>query len=254
MNRQRLEDHRDIWRKKPQLALIYQKWFDDLLAALPGPNRVLEVGSGPGFFAAYAKHRSPDTAWLAMDILDAPGADIVGDGQRIPLRDHSVDALAGLDVLHHIGQPLLFFEEAARTLTRSGRLALIEPWVSVFSYPIYRWLHHEGCNLSLDPWNPFGMKNRGAKDAFQGDAAVVRQLVRRTPERKWLELGFSPPRVKLLNGFAYLLSGGFKPFSLIPAALVPAFSKLDDLLSKPSPYLAMRALVVWDRMGRQLND
>ncbi len=247
MSRNRLDEHRRIWQKKPALAKVYQKWFDELLAVLPSRARVLEVGAGPGFLSAYVRAQSPTIRWLTMDILETSWNDMVADAQRIPLRDRTLDALVGFDLLHHITRPASFFEQAAGVLVPGGRIAVVEPWVTALSYPIYRWLHHEGCNLRLDPWNPFAIAEGQASDAFLGDSAAVWRLVGRTSERKWRELGFLPPQVKTLNGFAYLLSCGFKEYSLLPASLVSTVTKLDELIAGVSPYLGMRALAVWER-------
>ena len=59
------------------------------------------------------------------------------------------------------------------------------------------------------------------KDPFDGNAAVPRALVRRTPAERWRALGFEPPRGTFLNGFAYLLTLGFRAGSLLPRPLAP---------------------------------
>ena len=92
-----------------------------------------------------------------------------------------MDSVLGIDVIHHLARPAAFFSEAARVLGPGGRLAVVEPWVTPFSFPIYRWLHQEGCRLDLDPWDPFGLGTLTSKEAFQGDGAVVWRLARTTP-------------------------------------------------------------------------
>jgi hypothetical protein len=124
---------------------------------------------------------------------------------------------------------------------------VVEPWVTPLSFPIYRWLHEEGCTLGLDPWDPFALKEGETKIAFEGDAAVVRRLVVTTSPQEWLSLGFRPPRLQILNGFAYLLSLGFKKGSLLPRRAAPILLRLDEGLKGAAPLLGMRALVVWER-------
>jgi SAM-dependent methyltransferase len=148
----------------------------------------------------------------------------------------------GLDVLHHLARPAAFFREAARVLRGEGRLALVEPWISLLSWVVYRFLHQEGCRLSVDPWEPFPA---GGKDSFDGDAAVPWKLVRATPAAGWAELGLRPPRVRRLNAFAYLLSLGFRPASLLPPPLVRPIRALDRLAGPAAPLTALRALVAW---------
>lgn len=247
MSRQVLDEHRRVWARKAVLGRIYGVWFDALLGALPARGRVLELGAGPGFLAPYARGRDPQIRWLASDLIDTPWNDLVADGLRLPVRTGALDAIAGLDLVHHLARPAAFFEEAARALRPRGRIAVVEPWVTPVSYPVYRWLHQEGCRLGLDPWDPFGRGPGELKDAFEGDAAVVFQLVRRTPKERWAALGFEPPRARILNGFAYLLSLGFKDTCLLPPPLLPLLLGLDRGLGWAAPAVGLRALVLWER-------
>lgn len=246
MSRERLLEHRRIWTEKPVLAKVYRPWFEALLVQIPPEGRALEVGAGPGFLADEARRARTDARLLAMDVLQVPWNDLVGDGLRLPVRSGRLQAVLGLDLVHHLARPAAFFSEVARVLGPGGRLAVVEPWVTPLSFPIYRWLHQEGCTLGLDPWDPFGV-GEGTKDAFDGDAAVVWSLVRRTSAPRWKELGFRPPRVRVLNAFAYLLSLGFKKASLLPTGFVPAVQALDEVTGFAAPLLGLRALAVWEK-------
>jgi SAM-dependent methyltransferase len=243
----RLAEHRRIWETKPVLARVYAVWFDALLASLPSRPRVVEVGAGPGFLSGHARRRAPGMPWVATDVLETPWNDLVADGLRLPFRARAFDAVVGLDLVHHLARPAAFFAEAARVLRPGGRVAVIEPWVTPLSYPVYRWAHHEGCTLGIDPWSPFGHEATEGKDPFQGDAAVLWRLVRVTPAARWRELGFEPPQVTRLNGFAYLLSLGFREGSLLPGTVVPALLKADRALAPLARFAGLRALAVWER-------
>ena len=149
----------------------------------------------------------------------------------------------GLDVLHHLAAPLDFFREAAHALAAGGRIALVEPWITAFSWPIYRFVHQESCRLSVDPWKPFPA---GGKDSFDGDAAVPWKMARDTPAERWSELGLRPPHVVRLNAFAYLLSLGFRPASLLPAGSARALIAADRATRPLAPLTALRAVLTWD--------
>jgi hypothetical protein len=116
------------------------------------------------------------------------------------------------------------------------------------SYPIYRFLHQEGCTLGLDPWNPFRLGEGEGKDAFEGDAAVPWRLVRKTPSSTWADLGFDPPQVRIFNCFAYLLSLGFKEGNLLPRGAARFFLDLDRLSGAAAGGLGLRALLTWNRL------
>lgn len=246
MSRERLDEHRRIWAGKPVLEGVYAPWFDVLLAQAGTGQRVLEIGAGPGFLGAHARRRRPDLRWIASDIIGAPWNDVAADAGRLPFRSGSFDAVVCLDLVHHLARPRDFFAEAARVLVPGGRLAAVEPWVTPMSYPIYRWLHDEGCDLGIDPWDPFARSGE-AKEAFEGNGALTWRVVRSGTAAEWARLGLGPPRVRLLNSFGYLLSLGFRPGSLLPKALVPLVHLVDRATTPVAPLTAMRAEIVWTR-------
>jgi SAM-dependent methyltransferase len=248
VSREQLNRHRRLWTEKPVLAEVYSVWFNMLLEVAPETGRVVEVGSGPGLLSAEARRRRPGVRWIATDLLEVPWNDVVADGHVLPFRDGSADAIVGLDVVHHLASPAAFFRETARVLRPGGRLAVVEPWISPFSFAIYRLFHQERCSLRLrDPWQPFADAGAAAKDAFEGDAAVLPALVRSTSPERWRELGLAPPEIRLLNAFAYILSLGFRDASLLPRRLAGTFIGLDERTSALGSLLALRALAVWRR-------
>lgn len=248
MSIEKLEEHRRLWEEKPLLRRVYAVWFDSLLEAQPQGARVLELGAGPGLLAGYARERRPDLRWTASDILPAAWNDVAANALRLPFGPGVFDGVVGLDVLHHLARPAAFFEEVARVLSPTGTLTMVEPWVTPFSYPIYRWLHPEGCRLSIDPWAPFGAGEQ--KDAFDGDGAIVWKLIRRSPPERWAALGLTAPRTSLFTGFAYLASLGFREGSLVPDRAGPALLGLDRGARVMAGWLGMRVRAVWRRAAR----
>jgi len=246
MSLERLREHRSVWQAKAVLGDVYAVWFDQILEATRESRRVVEVGAGPGFLAEYARRRRPGQLWVSTDLLPTGWNDLAADALSLPFRDGAVDAVVGLDVLHHLAEPRRFFQEAARILEPGGVMALVEPWVTPLSYPIYRWLHREGCDLGLDPWQPFGPDLKD-KAAFEGNAAVPWRILRRSGDASWRELGLLPPRLEALNGFGYLLSLGFFRKSLLPRRLAAPLLALDRALKPAAGWLGMRVLAVWRR-------
>jgi SAM-dependent methyltransferase len=238
--------HRVVWAAKPVLARIYSVWFERILAQIPSAVGVLEVGAGPGFFSQHARQTRPDLHWIASDYLHVRGNDLVADALRLPVRDSAVGAVVGFDVVHHLVAPATFFREAARVLQPGGQVLLVEPWLSVLSYPLYRLFHHERCRLTIDPWRPFGAEDTHSKETFDGDAAVAWKMIRVATPALWRDLGLCPPEVEALNGFAYLASLGFYGPSLWPRnASVGSLIRLDRWLRPLSSWIGLRALLTW---------
>lgn len=46
---------------------------------------------------------------------------------------------------------------------------MVEPWITVPSYLLYRYFHHEDCSLAVDVRRPFGELD---KEVFDGNAAI----------------------------------------------------------------------------------
>lgn len=237
--------HRRIWEQKSILRRVYNEEFFARLLAFRKPNGLsVEVGAGPGFFKQFA----PDI--VSTDLIWCPWLDAIADAQQLPFRSNSVANVFGLDMLHHLATPMTFLGEVSRVLVPGGRLILVEPWITPFSYFIFRFLHQERCDLSETPWivNPSGEALE--KLAFDGNQAIPYLLF--GPRHRSSTLG-SLPELKLLALepfclFAYLLSGGFKPMNLLPESLYPALSKFERATSPLwRRVAALRVLLVLEK-------
>jgi len=238
--------HRRIWEQKPVLRRIYnEEFFARLLSFRKKGDLSVEVGAGPGFF----KQALPSV--LSTDLVWCPWLDIVADAQRLPFRDSSVANLFGLDVLHHLAAPMSFLLEARRVLIPGGRLILVEPWITPFSYLIYRCFHQEECDLSARPWECAEVQPPSGKRAFDGNQAIPYLLFgpRHHRSQTFGSLpGFTPLAIEPFCLFAYLLSMGFKPTSFLPEFLYSAVSKIEKAtLPLWRPGAALRVFLVLEK-------
>jgi SAM-dependent methyltransferase len=64
---------------------------------------------------------------IALDVVFAPGLDVVADGCALPLQSASVDAITLIEVLEHIANPLRLLCESGRALRHGGHLCLTAP-------------------------------------------------------------------------------------------------------------------------------
>lgn len=218
--------HRNIWEQKPVLRRIYN---DEFFARFVAQRKVngfsIEVGAGPGFF----KQFFPSV--ISTDLISCPWLDTVADAQQLPFRSASVANIFGLDTLHHLAAPMELLREASRILVPGGRLILIEPWITPFSWIIFRFFHQERCDLSDIPWAHPDPHPATKKLAFDGNQAIPYLLFGPRNRSDTLQ---PLPQFKLITLepfclFAYLLSGGFNHSSLLPQSLYPLVSKFEKL-------------------------
>jgi SAM-dependent methyltransferase len=216
--------HRRVWEEKPILRRVYnEEFFARLLAFRRADGLSVEVGAGPGFF----KQVAPDI--ISTDLIWCPWLDAIADAQKLPFRDASLSNVFGLDMLHHLEAPMTFLSEVARVLAPGGRLIFIEPWITPFSYLIFRFLHQERCDLSETPWVADAADANSGKMAFDGNQAIPFLLFGTKHQSRTLA---SLPTLKIVALepfclFAYLLSGGFKPMNLLPESLYGAVATFE---------------------------
>ena len=194
------------------------------MAAQCVPGRTLEIGGGSGNFKEYAADV------IASDIAFAPWLDLVADAQRLPAAAGSLANIVMFDVLHHIEFPRAFFAEAARVLLPGGRIVMVEPAITLASWPFYRFVHPEPVNMGEDPLRD-GRPEPG-RDPFEANQAFPTLLATRHRQRfaaLFPRLGLV--RVEWLSLFAYPLSGGFRPWSAIPAGMVGELLRVEAALA-----------------------
>jgi SAM-dependent methyltransferase len=227
--------HRAAWEARPELRAVYRVWFDRLLEAAGVRRPVVEVGAGPGFF----KEAAP--ALVATDVMPGLAVDVRCDAGVLPFRSGSVGAIVMVDTLHHLPRPLDFLSEASRSLAPGGRIAMIEPWITLPSWILYRFFHHERCRLGVDAAQPFGSD---AKAALDGNAAIPYLVLARLGDAG---LPLHLVRAEPFVGLPYLATFGFR----ISRALPPLVQRLagagEAALQPLGRWLATRIFVVLEK-------
>ena len=218
-----------MWKEKPVLKIVYDDFYDRIVA-LCNPGRTIEIGGGIGNL----KQRLTDI--VATDVQFAPWLDCVADAQALPFSDSSVANIVMVDVLHHVEFPVKFFREAQRVLQPGGRIIMIEPAVTWGSTLFYRLLHHEPVRTSADPLIDGTPDSH--RDPYASNQAIPTLIATKYLDR--FRQAFPVLKVTRTDWFSFLvypLSGGFKPWSLIPSevarrllgferAIEPAFGKI----------------------------
>jgi SAM-dependent methyltransferase len=228
-------------RQNALLEAIYQSVYTKLAAEVPAREypRLLELGSGGGFFRDFAPHA------ITSECARVTGIDRVVDACRITehFEEASLDAIAAFNVFHHLPDATGFLQGASSVLRPGGRIALVEPWFTPVGQWFYRGIHHEPSILDADDWNIVGEGRLGGANSRlptsvfrDSDDRFAREfpkltIVKREPFHKWL----------------YLVSGGLRLNTRVPRALARRLVRLDQRVDRGNRLFGLFALIVVDR-------
>jgi len=218
--------HREMLGRHPALRAVYAHWGRGIrsqLADVPGIN--VELGCGCG---AMSEHLP---GFEHTDLYPHDWVDRVVDAQAMPYDAGSCANLVAVDMLHHLPDAAAFFREVTRVLAPAGRLVLLEPLVTPYSYLVYKLFHHEPVDMSADPFGPVS-----TVDPESGEACntAIPTLVfgrgRKAFERRFVGLRIAGFR--RLDAVVYPLTGGFSRATRVPAAWVDRLMSVEDRLTK----------------------
>src|SRR5262245_57660701 len=78
-----------VIQNKPFLRKIYAEWYQIISSRIPaGEGRVLEIGSGAGYFAEFV----PEA--IQSEVFFCRNASIIADARQLPFQNHSLKAIA----------------------------------------------------------------------------------------------------------------------------------------------------------------
>lgn len=236
--------HRDRWKTKKSIRLLYRDFHRQLLESCP-EGTVLDIGGG----TAHIKESRRNI--VSADILRFPGIDVVADAHQLPFADGVFAGAVMLDVLHHLERPIDFLKEASRVLKPGGRLVMMEPAMTTLARRFYHHFHEEPVEMDADPFAPVSINPN--RDPFDSNQAIPSLLFATAAARQRVEETIPSLRVQSVRWLSYLaypLSGGFQKWSLIPAALVrPVLAVEAKMPEAVGRHFAFRMLVVVERLG-----
>jgi SAM-dependent methyltransferase len=131
------------------LLFWYRELYRDQFRELPSPATlsILEVGSGTSPLQQFL------SSVVTSDVLDLDYLDLVFDCHQIDkldaIKDNSLDVITLTNVLHHLKSPIAFLNSGAAKLKPGGKVIATEPYFSVLSSFIFKYLHHEPVDFRI---------------------------------------------------------------------------------------------------------
>jgi SAM-dependent methyltransferase len=218
------------------LLFWYRELYRDQFKGFPDPAAlsVLEVGSG----TSPLKQFLPNV--VTSDVLGLDYLDLVFDCHEIDkfdgIRDGSLDVITLTNVLHHLKRPIEFLNRAANKLKRGGNVIATEPFFSILSTPIFKYLHHEPVDFGIS--EPELKSVRGplasANIALPWLIFFCRRDWADTVSENYDVANWS---VRFFSAVSYMATGGISHKVPIPAWLYRAFFPMDLFLSRCFPRL-----------------
>ena len=234
-----LNERKQIWKSKKILKRLYHNWYHMIGSALK-PGSILEIGGGSGNLKEFFPHA------VSSDILFSSWTDAVLDAHQLPFNNKTFDNIVLFDVLHHLNDPAQFFCEAQRVLKQKGRIVLSEPYISLASFFIYRFLHSEGLVWNINPFEKGCLDKNN--NYFHGNQAITTLMFERYKHRFVKDFtGLKIIKKERTDFIIYPLSGGFHNPNLCPLFLYSTLEFLEKILHPLNRFLAFRIFVVLEK-------
>jgi len=218
------------------LLFWYRELYGDQFKGFPDPAAlyVLEVGSG----TSPLKQFLPNV--VTSDVLELDYLDLVFDCHEIDtlddIRDGSLDVITLTNVLHHLKRPIEFLNRAANKLKPGGKVIATEPFFSLLSTPIFKYLHHEPVDFGIS--EPELKTVRGPLASANIALPWLIFFCRHDWADKVSEnYDVANCSVRFFSALSYMATGGISHKVPIPTWLYRAFFPMDLFLSRCFPRL-----------------
>jgi SAM-dependent methyltransferase len=235
-----LLNHKQIWDAKPILKKVYSIWYRTIVKDL-APGKTVELGAGTGNFKEFKNDV------ITSDIDKHDWLDMNFDAHVMPFEDGEIANLVLIDVLHHLANPVKFLDEAKRVLKTGGRIVMLEPYPSWFSYKIYKRFHEEPFIFDIDYFN---FKPTSNKSPWDSNQAIPYLLFFKFLDKfnNRFSNSLLIKKKELLSFVLYPATGGFEQKQMIPTWSVPIFRLIELILKPFAKWLAFRCYVVIEKI------
>jgi SAM-dependent methyltransferase len=218
------------------LLFWYRQLYRDQFRDFPNPAElsILEIGSGTSPLKQFLSNV------VTSDVLDLDYLDLVFDCHEIDkldaIKDESIDVITLTNVLHHLKSPIEFLNRAASKLKSGGKVIATEPFFSLLSTPIFKYLHHEPVDFHIS--EPELAEVQGPL----ASANIALPWLIFFRRREWLQrlnenfdvAGFS---ARPYSALSYMATGGISHRLPISRPVYRALFSIDRVVSRHFPSL-----------------
>src|SRR5262245_25720382 len=228
-NRARLDANKNLlfWYRE-----LYRDQFKDF--ANPAALSILEIGSGTSPLKQFLSNV------VTSDVLKLDYLDLVFDCHEIDkfdaIEDNSLDVITLTNVLHHLKSPIAFLNGAASKLKSGGKVIATEPFFSVLSTPIFKYLHHEPVDFRISE------PELGKEGGPLASANIALPWLIFFRRRDWLQrlsenFDVATLCTRPFSAVSYMATGGISRRLPVPYFFYRAFFLVDLTLSRCFPWL-----------------
>src|SRR5262249_32805393 len=226
-NRARLDANKNLlfWSRQ-----LYRDQFTDFPD--PGALSILEIGTGTSPLKQFLSNV------VTSDVLNLDYLDLLFDCHEIDkldaIEDNSLDVITLTNVLHHLKSPIAFLNRAASKLKSGGKVIATEPFFSVLSTAIFKYLHHEPVDFRISE------PELGEVHGPLASANIALPWLIFFQNREWrqrLNDNFDVPGLatRPFTALSYMVSGGISHRLPIPQFLYRMLFCVDFAISRRFP-------------------
>jgi hypothetical protein len=194
-------------------------------------KQILEIGAGAGMSKKFLK----DHEIFRTDLFSFLENDVKGDidAHALTFEESRFNSCIAIDVLHHLRSPITSLSEMKRitNFTGGGSIVLIEPYVSLFSYPFFRIFHTE---RTSNPWITQYSEPFSTHRPEDGDQSLSKLLFIKRGGRKILSRVFPTElytvEVYIFSVFSFFITGGLSRPLPLPRRVVRITFQLERLI------------------------
>ncbi|MBF0328684.1 MAG: methyltransferase domain-containing protein [Nitrospirae bacterium] len=228
-----LRNRNNLFKNK-NLLYWYENLYNTQFSGIEGLSGkvIIEIGSGISplkYFYDYV---------ITSDVMNLDYLDHNFDCHHIDkydsIPDGSVDIITMTNVLHHLYDPIVCLKKMHSKLKKSGIIIMLEPYFSILSNIIYKYLHHESSIFDID--NPQIKEVEGPLSSSNIAIPYMLFFSNRGWEKEIADIyDFSNTSINYYSALSYMVTGGISTKIPIPFFLYKWLFGLDRYLATEFP-------------------